>query len=87
MLELPEINGNTFIHFINWLETNVQYHVFLAGPEGYLEPCQTSKMERFLLTVFAQWFILDVWQDSEYASKAHKILFEIEPPVSTSCSF
>ena len=43
---------------------------------AYLEPCQTSKMERFvktvndsmLLTIFAKGTILDVSQGSEYAS-------------------
>ena len=43
---------------------------------AYSEHCQTSKMERsakitnsFLpLTVFAKRSVLDVWQDSEYAT-------------------
>ena len=41
------------------------------------KPCQTSEMELFvktvknenLFTVFANSYILDVWQGSEYASK------------------
>ena len=46
--------------------------------EAYSEPCQTSKMEVFekitngfsFLVIFAKSSILDVWQDSEFASKA-----------------
>ena len=49
-----------------------------ANSEAYSEPCQTSKMEVFtkivngfsFLTIFAKSSILDVWQDSEFASKA-----------------
>ena len=41
--------------------------------EVYSESCQTSKMERFakikLLTILAKCSILDVLQDSEYASE------------------
>ena len=46
--------------------------------EAYSEPCQTSKMEVFakivngfsFLTIFLKLSILDVWQDSEFASEA-----------------
>ena len=42
--------------------------------EVYLEPCHTSKMDRFAkivnsykpLTIFAKRSILDIWQGSEY---------------------
>ena len=46
--------------------------------EAYLEPCQTSKMERFakMLTIFLKSSILDVWQGSEYASM-DKYLFKV----------
>ena len=51
--------------------------------EAYLELCQTSKMECFLkivngynqLTIFAKYFILDVWQCSEYASNNEVFFF------------
>ena len=42
--------------------------------EAYLEHCQTSKMECFeeLVegTIFAERYVLDVWQGSEYVSAA-----------------
>ena len=49
-----------------------------ASSEAYLEPCQTFKMEFFAKIVsgfsffilFAKSFIIDVWQDSEFASEA-----------------
>ena len=49
---------------------------FSFTPEAYLEPCQTSRMESFtkiiksspLLAIFTESCILDVLQDSEYAS-------------------
>ena len=54
------------------------YEMFLTeyypkNSEAYSEPCQTSKMERFLkifngLTIFAKHSILDIWQRSEHAS-------------------
>ena len=53
-----------------------------ANSEAYSEPCQTSKMEVFtkivngfsFLTIFAKSSILDVWQDSEFASEANNDL-------------
>ena len=44
--------------------------------ETYSKPCETDEMELFtktiksfqLLTIFAESTILDIWQDSEYAS-------------------
>ena len=53
-----------------WLLVSI---VFLYA-EACPEKCQTSKMERFAkivnswkpLTIFAQRYILDVWQNSEY---------------------
>ena len=53
-----------------------------ANSEGYSEPCQTSKMDVFAkivngfssLTIFAESSVLDVWQESEFASEASKNL-------------
>ena len=50
----------------------------LTSKEAYSQPCQTSKIERFVkiinsftpLTVFTKRSILDVWYFSEYASEA-----------------
>ena len=58
-----------------------------ANSEAYSEPCQTTKIEVFakkvnsfsFFTIFAKSSILDVEQDSEFASEAsndlHKKLF------------
>ena len=48
----------------------------LSSPEAYLEPCQKSKMERFMkifnvfqpLTIFAKCSILDVSLDPDYVA-------------------
>ena len=55
-----------------------------ANSEAYSEPCRTSKMEvlgkivsRFLfLTIFTKSSILDVWQDSEFASEPSNDLWK-----------
>ena len=55
-----------------------------ANSEGYSEPCQTSKMDVFAkivngfssLTIFAESSVLDVWQESEFASEASKNLWK-----------
>ena len=67
--------------------------------EVYFEPCQTSKMELFAnivngfqpLTVFANSYILDVWQGSEYALGQRqtfkpKRLFDLKDPSSFTFS-
>ena len=47
----------------------------MCHPDTYSEPCETSKMERFVkivnnfkpLTIFGKRSILDIWEDCEYA--------------------
>ena len=36
--------------------------------EAYSEPCETSKKERFALTIFAKRSVINVWKGSENAS-------------------
>ena len=58
-----------------------------TSSEAYTEPCQTSKMEVFakmvngfsFLSIFAKIFILDVWEDSEFASESSNDLAEKAP--------
>ena len=52
-----------------------------SDPEAYPEPCQTSKMDCFvlltslnLLTFFVRHSILDVWQGSKYTSVIYYLL-------------
>ena len=42
----------------------------LSNPVVYLEPCQTSKIERFvnIIIFFLKHSMLDVWQNSKYTS-------------------
>ena len=65
-------------------QNHVSYHIHIVS---YSEPCQTSKMERFAktvdglkpLTIFTKHSILDVWQDSEYASdiQSYNFIYKI----------
>ena len=58
-----------------------------ANSEAYSGPCQTSKMEVFaqilngfyFLTIFLKSSILDVWQDSQFASKVSYEIAEKAP--------
>ena len=60
----------------NWFK-NKTSEALEAISEAYAEPCQTFKMEIFanivngflFLFIFAKSAILDVWQDSEFASE------------------
>ena len=59
-----------------------------ANSEAYSEPCQTSKMEVFgkivngfsFLIIFGKSSILDVFQDSEFASEASHDLWNMPHP-------
>ena len=69
---LPRRNQNTFKRLSEAFSAK-----WLLESEVNSEYCQTSKMELFLkivkneqlFTICAKGSILDVWQDSEYASK------------------
>ena len=59
------------------MEADVIQKNSAVNPEVYSEYFQTSKMERFakikLLTILAKCSILDVLQDSEYASEIRQL--------------
>ena len=58
------------------------YNLWTWVSETYWEFCQTCKMERFAkiingwkpLIIFAKRSILDVWQNSHYASESQSVL-------------
>ena len=58
------------------LTTSIRTLTCITGyPDAYSEPCQASKIEPFakivkdeIVNYFCKKYILDVWQDSEYAS-------------------
>ena len=60
------------------------FTIILKQPEAYSETSQTSKTECFAkivdsekpVTIFSKFSILNIWQDSEYASDNH---FQISP--------
>ena len=70
----------TKIVFSDGLECIVHSTKKMSISKAYSEPCQVCEREIFakivcgfeLLTIFAESFILDVWQDSEYASAFDK---------------
>ena len=62
---------------INKLRRYVIHYYIYTNPEAYLEPRQTSNMERFvkivnglkLLTIFSENVAPNVWQGSKFASE------------------
>ena len=60
------------LYSLNNISAFYEQLILHNSTEAYLEPCQTSKMEHFTktvnslkpLTIFANSYILDVWQGS-----------------------
>ena len=48
---------------------------YITNAEMYLEPCQKSTMELFVLTVFAKKSIIDFRLGSKYASVMKEVAF------------
>ena len=75
-----------YLWYSNWFKNETSL-TLEANSEICSEPCQTSNIEVFaqivngikFLTIFAKSFILDVWQDSEFASKARYDFAEKAP--------
>ena len=58
--------GKRYIWYIRYIWQNMAKQFTFHSAEAYLKLCRISKME--LLTSFAKSSILDVWQETEYAS-------------------
>ena len=79
--------GSFFLVFPAWILCSNRFKNEISlnlenNSKAYLEPCQTLKVEvlskivsdLYFLYIFANSSILDVWQDSEFASEASNAL-------------